>query len=209
MVKPIKSSKSLLFIALVVLAMWFVSCRQVHAQTNFNPDGVISGVEMSNVIAFYREIQAERNATNHFLETITFSNGQPILTNGVTAPASTTNAVSFELAPVVHLLFGDSSWVSKLLAWIAAFAAALAPFRTMIRHTIADRFNAYAAASTQAQDDYLRGLFSSKWYMTFGFLLSFAGITLPTLSDLERAVAQQHEAVVESKSPPPPPPSKV
>jgi len=112
-----------------------------------------------------------------------------------------TNSIGGEVAPLVGLLQGKGTWATTAIAWLLALATALAPFRTLIRHTIADKFNAYAAASSTEDNAYLRALFSKPWYIGFSILISFAGITLPNLADLDRALNQQNQAVAAAVAP--------
>lgn len=103
------------------------------------------------------------------------------------------------LQPILDLLKGHGTWLTTLLAWVAAISAVLAPFAVWISHKLADSMNDAAATSDLEDDEYLRRLFSSKIYKLAAFLLNFANVRLPTLSQLERAIQLQAEAIAEAK----------
>lgn len=100
------------------------------------------------------------------------------------------------LQPLIELLGGKGSWITTVIAWFGAVALALTPFTVFIQHKLADAINNVAASSETDDDAYLRWLFSRGWYRFPTFLLRFANIRFPTLSDLERALKLQAEAVV-------------
>lgn len=108
-------------------------------------------------------------------------------------------ATSSTLKPILDLLGGSGTWITTVIAWFAAISAALAPFAVWIRNKLANAINAAAESSGEDDDVYLRTLFSASWYRFLAFVLNFANVRLPTLAELERAIALQKEAVVESK----------
>lgn len=123
-------------------------------------------------------------------------------TNAV--PATPTTPVPETFGPLLELLGGKGTIVTTLISWVAAISMVLAPFAVWIRNKIADALNRAALSPTEDDDVYLRRLFSHKVYRLIAFLLNFANVRLPTLTELERAIELQKEAVKESKSPPNP-----
>jgi hypothetical protein len=113
MTKSLKTSKPLLLIAFVVLSMWFVSCRTVHAQTNVSTESA-----MSNAIAAFNELQKQLDAAKSAatVQTIVFSNGVPVATNTVAAPVNAATITNYaEIAlKVVEALGGLAAAVLVL-----------------------------------------------------------------------------------------------
>lgn len=119
-------------------------------------------------------------------------------TNTVPAPPPYGPDTSSVLKPILDLLGGKGTWLTTLLAWVAAVSAALSPFAVWIRNKLADMMNAAAESSDENDDVWLTRLFSNPIYQFAAFLLNFISIRLPTLSELQRAIALQHEAVVDA-----------
>jgi hypothetical protein len=128
--------------------------------------------------------------------------GQPlpdgIVAEGVTvtnaAPATPSAPIPETFKPLLELLAGKGTIVTTLLAWTAALSVLLSPFAVWIRNKLADAMNAAAASSSLDDDVYLTRLFSNKVYRFTAFLLNFANVRLPTLTELERAIELQKEA---------------
>lgn len=120
-------------------------------------------------------------------------------TNSVVTPAVATG-INQTVQPILDLLKGSGTWITTLIAWFAAISAALAPFAVWIRNKLANMINTVAESSGEDDDEFLRRLFSAGWYRILAFVLNFANVRFPTLAELERAIAMQREAVLESKT---------
>lgn len=138
-----------------------------------------------------------------FIATLTaasFAQEEITLTNVVVVGFSSTNAPPVPaqapetLQPILDLLGGKGTWITTLIAWFAAISVILAPFAVWIRNKLADAANKAAASSEDDDDTYLRSLFGNAFYRLLAFVLNFANIRLPTLAELERAIALQKEA---------------
>ncbi|HOP99132.1 MAG TPA: hypothetical protein PLK78_17075 [Verrucomicrobiota bacterium] len=103
-----------------------------------------------------------------------------------------------EIKPLLDLLSGKFGWLSTVLTWLGAITPVTALFATRFKHWASDKLNEIAASSDKDDDAYLRALFSQQWYRFLAFLLRFTPFQLPTLADLERAIALQEEAVQEA-----------
>lgn len=97
------------------------------------------------------------------------------------------------LQPLLDLLSGKVGWLPAALAWAAALRTALAFFDTRIRHFVADKLNSIGGENDVEVNAYLRNLFGKLWWKLLALVLP-----LPKLSDLDRAVAHQKEAVAEA-----------
>lgn len=104
--------------------------------------------------------------------------------------------------PILELLGGKGTHVTTIITWTAALSALLAPFAVFIRNKLADAMNRAADSADGDDDVYLRKLFSNKAYRITAFILNFANVRLPTLPELERAIALQREAVQASTQTP-------
>lgn len=116
----------------------------------------------------------------------------PAGTNVGTNALATATPETFK--PILDLLGGKGSWITTIIVWFAAISATLAPIAVWIRNKLADMLNARAASADEDDDQYLRALFGNPFYRFLAFVLNFANIRLPNLSELERAIAQQKEA---------------
>lgn len=116
-------------------------------------------------------------------------------TNGVPVPDEEVE-VPEGLESILKLL---PDWLVKPLMWLAAFALALAPFANWLSNKLQDLVNQAAESAETDDDEYLRKLFSNPVYRVAAFVLNLANIRLKTLGDLERAIEQQREAVLESQ----------
>lgn len=118
------------------------------------------------------------------------------MTNIVETTTNNIPQIPDVLEPIVRSL---PPWAGQILAWVMTTGFVLAPASVWISHKLRDFMN--KAAETQAIDDdsWLRKLFSNPIYRTVAVLLRFVSIDLPTLAELERAIALQNEAVTESK----------
>lgn len=108
-------------------------------------------------------------------------------------PASTGIGETFK--PILDLLGGKGTWITTVISWFAAIGLVLAPFGVWIRNKLADMLNEAAKSSDKDDDTYLRAIFSNKAYRLIAFTLNFANIRMPNLTELERAIALQEEAV--------------
>lgn len=108
------------------------------------------------------------------------------------------------LKPLFDLLGGSGPLLTTIIAWVAAIGVALAPVSGVISRWLRDALNKAAATSELDDDEWLRQLFSKKWYAVAAFLLRFVNIDLPTSTELERAIQLQAEAVAASKTATPP-----
>lgn len=108
------------------------------------------------------------------------------------------------LKPLFDLLGGEGPWLTTLLAWIAAIGVALAPVSGAINRWLRDKLNTAASTSGIDDDEWLRRLFTAKWYSIAAFLLRFVRVDLPVLADLERAIGLQKEAVTKATQATPP-----
>ncbi len=112
------------------------------------------------------------------------------------AQASEGNAteVPGALQPLLDLLGGQGNWLVTLVVWAGALSVAFAWVSPKIKSWMADKMNEIAASADTNDDDYLRKIYGAKWYITLAFVLRMVGLQLPTLTDLERAIALQKEA---------------
>jgi len=117
-------------------------------------------------------------------------------------PAVSTNSVpaAGPLKPVLDLLPSNlQDLINKVIMWIGSFSLVLAPFAVWIRHKLSDMLNTAAESSETDDDEWLRKLFGNPIYSFLATMLRFLHVNLPVLSDLERAILQQRQAVAESK----------
>jgi len=119
----------------------------------------------------------------------------PVLVFGQTNAPS---AIPATFNPILELLGGKGTFVTTFITWTAAISAVLAPFAVFMRNKLADAINRAADSADGDDDVYLRRLFENKLYRITAFILNFANVRLPTLPELERAIALQREAVRES-----------
>lgn len=125
-------------------------------------------------------------------------------TNTVSGTNAAPAVVSETIQPLINLLGGAGTWITTLIAWLGAISLAMAPFTVWVQHKLADAMNRAAESKEDTTDDeYLRKLFSHSWYKFLTFLARFANFRFPTLSDLERALKLQAEAVKEAVNPNP------
>lgn len=87
------------------------------------------------------------------------------------------------------------------LSVVGSIRVALIPFAGPLNRWIADKLNDVARKSVQDDDDYLRGLFSARWYKFVAVALFLMSVHLPSLADLERAIKLQREAVAAASPP--------
>lgn len=121
----------------------------------------------------------------------------PIATNAVT-----TMDLPSPLAPIINLLPVNLRVLAvKILVWSASMSALLVWFRTRIDHWLRDRMNA-AAEANGGGDAWLRSIYGSVWYRAIATVLAFVSINLPSVSELDRSVKMQQQAVAESKANP-------
>lgn len=96
---------------------------------------------------------------------------------------------------VVGLLGPNAKVIAvKVAAWMAALSIILAFVRKGVDHWFRDRMNA-AAIANGGGDTWLRSIYGAAWYRTIATLLAFVSISLPSVSDLDRATKLQREAV--------------
>lgn len=126
------------------------------------------------------------------------TNVQAVLT--VTGPTPVALTELTGIKPLDALLTGKLGWLAQLIAILGSIRVALVPFGGKIQRWLADRMNAIASRNSVDDDQYLRELFSAKWYKFLAFILMFASIKLPTLPDLERAIKLQQEAVLDAQN---------
>jgi hypothetical protein len=180
-------NKTLLLLSLVL-------CISARAQTN--PPELAN--EILNLEAQLNAVKAQMAVSNPpaVISTVTFSNGVPFATNAdlVASTNAAVTAVSDQVKPLVKALEGKYSWFASLVSWATLLAGALAPFRTLIRHGVANYFNSISANATVEQDAYLKELYGSKCYVVLSLIVS-PFITLPSNTDLSRAITLQAEAV--------------
>lgn len=113
---------------------------------------------------------------------------------GITPPAAE------DLQPLIDLLAAkQGSWLATLLAWMGTVSVLLSPFAVRIRNMLADMLNDTAATESEEDDAYLLKLFSQPWYRFLSFVLGLINIRFPTLSELQRAIRLQKEAVEKAK----------
>lgn len=125
----------------------------------------------------------------------------PLLAFGQTnTPSAAASPIPETFGPLLELLQGKGTVLTTLIAWTAAISVILAPFAVWIRNKLADAANRAAETADEDDDAYLRKLFSAKWYRLTAFLLNFANIRLPTITELERALELQKQAVAKAKS---------
>lgn len=120
-------------------------------------------------------------------------------TNGV--PTNAAPDFVGPLKPVLELL--PASWLpflTKLIIWMGSASLVFGGFSVKIQHWLTNRLNNAAASSELDDDEWLRRLFANPIYRFLATALRFFSIRLPTTDDLERAVAQQAEAVAIAKS---------
>lgn len=191
--------KSLLLAAFLTVAMAFSSTAQTSAQASLQtnaPADITNDVAdlKATLAALMKQIAADAATNPPVIASVVFSNGVAVATNLVDT-TTVAQSVEDEFSPLFSLLVGHTAWGAKAVAWLLAFAAAISPWRTKIKHWISDAFNSYAATATAGQDEWLRALFSKVWYKAAAFGLNFAGISLPTLADLDRVIALQKQAL--------------
>lgn len=121
---------------------------------------------------------------------------ESLTTTNAPAPPPNLPQIPDTLEPLVNIL---PTWVSQVIVWVVALNLALAPFSVWISHRLRDMLNRAAASAEEDDDLFLRNLFSKPWYRAIALGLRFINVDLPTVSDLERAVSLQAEAVHEAK----------
>lgn len=131
------------------------------------------------------------------------SNLLPVLTTTETPaePAGPAKVILDAAKPLLELLGGKGTLLTTVVAWVAAISLFLAPFSVWISHGLRNAINRVAASSAVDDDEYLRRLFSKKWYSFAAFLLRFINVDLPVLADLERALELQREAANKTTTP--------
>jgi len=119
-------------------------------------------------------------------------------TNSVPLPGATNSVpVIGPLAPVLDLLpSGTAAVLMKAIVWFGSFSLVLAPFSVWIQFKLTDMLNTVAASKEADDDVWLTGLFRNPAYRFAATALRFLHVRLPTISDLERALALQAEAGV-------------
>lgn len=105
-----------------------------------------------------------------------------------------------ELQPLLDLLAGKAGWLPTVLTWIAAARTAGIFVGGALKRWAADRLNHIAATRSVDDDEYLRALFARPAYKLASFVLSLAGLDLPSSADLERAIAHQEEAAAAARN---------
>lgn len=104
-----------------------------------------------------------------------------------------------ELVSLIKQLSGGDGKVSAVVSYLGVLAVFSALAGRKLERWIQDKINAIAESSTLDDDEYLRQLFSKPWYKFVAFLSGFTPFRLKTLSDLERAIRLQKEAILASQ----------